>query len=96
MNTFPNQIKKVYDYYANKNVLPNALNPEFIRLLIERDYDKSSDFLGQFIKTYNDGINSWDLDGNLYENQIVDDEISTFDAYKEIIRAIMKQSEETK
>ena len=92
MNTFPNQIKKVYDYYANKNVLPNALNPEFIRLLIERDYYKSSDFLGQFIKTYNDGINSWDLDGNLYENQIVDDEISTFDAYKEIIETHNNQN----
>lgn len=85
MNKSPRKIKKVYDYYANKNVLPNALNPEFIRLLIERDYDRSSDFLDVFMKTYNDGINSWDLDGNLYENGIVDTEISTFDAYKEIV-----------
>lgn len=71
------KIKKVYDYKANGTILPNALNTDFLRLFIKYDYNISSGVLGEFTRTYKDGINSWDLDGVLVDNNILDESIST-------------------
>jgi len=73
------KIKKVYDYKANGTILPNALNTDFLRLFVKYDYDTSSGLLDEFTQTYKDGINSWDLEGVLIDNCILDESISTND-----------------
>ena len=72
-----NKIYKLYDYKVNGNILPNGFNPEFIQLLMERDFDLNGDFLQKFQETYNDGFNVWNLDGVLTDNMLLDESIPT-------------------
>lgn len=74
---YQDKIYKLYDYKVNGNALPNGFNPEFIQLLMDEDFQLDQNFLNKFQQVYNDGFSVWNLDGVLYDNDMLDDVLPT-------------------
>jgi len=76
---FQGKIYNVYDYKGVNGYLPNGINPDFLRLLREHDYSFNNGFLDEFQQKYSDGFSVFHCDGVLYDNDILDDTITSIE-----------------
>lgn len=81
---FQGKIYNVYDYRGVDGYLPNAINPDFLRSLIKHDYSFNNGFLDDFQKKYNDGFSVFNCDGVLYDNDILDNNISSIEVQEKL------------